>query len=297
LIAVPLSIKSVKLSYFAAQTKNVNPSFAIRPAVATNTETHLLIEAGPAGISFVVEDNDHFFSALVWYAFPSDMSNDTIAAEMNEIIQNEPLLKRQFKKTDIVWAFPEVMLVPHEWMKAEITGEMLELVHGDLNRGEVKTDFMFKQNLHTVYRVPVAVAAVFAKHFLFANQTHQYAVLPDLFLNEPNQLYVIFYNNRLTAMLHKENKLQAIQSFSYQNPEDAAFHLLDLCRAFDVAPNDVVVRYSGMIDERSSLFTELYRYFLTIRPTELPEEISIDEAIKKYPPHFFSHLFATALCV
>lgn len=275
----------------------MNPSFAIRPADLTASEAHLMIEAGPAGISFVAEDADHAFSSLVAYTFPLDMSNDQLASTMDDIIQNEPLLKYQFKKTDIVWTFPEALLVPNEWMNAANSGDMLDLVYGDLNRGEAKSDFMFKHNQHTVYRVPTAVADVFAKHFLFASQTHGYAVLPDLFANEPNKLYVIFYNNRLTAMLHKEDKLQAIQNFSYQSPEDAAFHLLDICRAFDIAPANVALRCSGMIDDRSSLFATLYKYFLTIGLVDPPANISLNEEIKKYPPHFFSHLFATALCV
>lgn len=280
-----------------AQTQNVNPSFAIRPAETNTAALHLLIEAGPAGISFVIEDDDHAFPALVSYAFSLDMNNDQLASAMDDIIQNEPLFKQQFKKTDVAWAFPEALLVPNEWMNAATAGDMLDLVYGDLNRGEVKSDFMFRHSIHCIYRVPTAVAAVFAKHFLYASQTHQYAVLPDLFPNEATQLYVIFYNNRITAMLHKENKLQAIQNFCYQNPEDAAFHLLDLCRSFDVAPNDVVMKYSGMIDENSSLFITLYKYFLTIHHVDPPENISTAEAIQKYPPHFFSHLFATALCV
>ena len=275
----------------------MNPSFAIRPAVATNIETHLLIEAGPAGISFAIEDADHFFSALVSYAFPLYMDNEKLASTIDGIIRNEPLLKRPFKKTDIVWTFPEALLVPNEWMKPAIAGDMIDLVHGSVNHGEAKSDIMFKHNLHTVYRIPTAVAEVFADHFLIASQTHQYTVLPDLFAIDPNQLYVIFYNNRLTAMLHKEQKLQAIQNFSYQHPEDAAYHLLNICRAFDVAPNDVVVKYSGMIDEQSNLYAIVYKYFSTIRAAEAPASVFIDEAITKYPSHFFSHLFATALCV
>jgi hypothetical protein len=260
-------------------------------------EAHLMIEAGQAGLSFVVDTGDHSFPALVTYAFPLDMNNEALAPAMDGIIQNEPLLKKQFKKTDIVWTFPQALLVPNEWMNAATAGDMLDLVHGDLSGGEMKSDFMFKHNLHTVYRIPVAVADVFAKYFLFASQTHQYAVLPDLFPNVPNQLYVIFNNNRLTAMLHKEDKLQAIQTFCYQSPEDAAFHLLDLCRAFDVSPTDVVVKYGGMIDQNSNLFETLYKYFLNISLAAPPENVSPVEAIKKYPPHFFSHLFATALCV
>ncbi len=225
------------------------------------------------------------------------MNNDELAAEMEGIILQEPLLKQTFKKTDIVWSFPSALLVPHEWMNPETASDMLDLVQGDLQLGETKSDFMFKHNMHTAYRVPVAIAEVFAKHFLYASQTHQYAVLPDLCPGEANQLYVIFYNNRLTAMLHKENKLQAIQHFSYQSPEDAAFHLLNLCRSFDVSPEDVVMQCSGMIDENSNLYANLYKYFLTIRFADLPENASYADEIKKHPSHFFSHLVSTALCV
>jgi len=257
----------------------------------------LTIEAGPAGMSFVIENEDHCFSTVVSYAFPLDLNAASLAAEMNNIIQNEPLLSKSFKKTDLVWTFPEAMLIPHAWMNAETASNMLDLVHGDLGHGNMKSDFMFKHNLHTVYRIPSAVADVFSKHFLYASQTHQYAILPDLWRNEGDQLYVIFYNNKLTVMLHKSGELQAVQNFSYQNPEDAAFHLLDICRAFDVAPGDAVLKCTGMIDENSVLFTTLYKYFLTIRFLPLPEEVCYDEPLKQYPPHFFSHLFATALCV
>ena len=257
----------------------------------------MIIEAGPAGISFVVENEDNEVSALVSYAFPLDMDTDSVASAMNESIKKEPFLQLQFKKTAIIWAFPEALLVPDEWMSSATAGDMLELLYGDLHRGEVKSDFMSRRNLHTVYRIPEPVAEVFAKHFPFASQTHQYAVLAELFPDCTNQLYVIFYNNRLTAMLHKENKLQAIQSFPYQNPEDVSYHLLDLCRSFDVAPASIVLKYCGMIEEKSNLYAELYKYFLTLEPAKLPPDTPVSEAINKYPSHFFSHLSAIALCV
>ena len=275
----------------------MNPSFAIRAAEIETTAGHLLIEAGPAGISFVILDRNKCFAAVVVYAFPFDMNASAMAQQLEEIVQAEPLLQQQFKKTDIAWTFPQAILVPNEWMNTEAAGDMLDLVYGDLNSGNVKSDFMFRHNLHTIYRIPEAVANVMANHFLYASQTHQYSLLPDLLKNEGNQLYVIFYNNRLTAMLHKEGKLQVIQNLSYQNPEDAAYHLLNVCQRFEVAVDSVVVKLSGMIDIQSNLYAALYKYFLHIGFEALPGDVLYNEAINDHPPHFFSHLFAMALCV
>ncbi len=261
------------------------------------TAAHLLIEAGPAGISFVITDRDNCFCTVIVYAFPFDLNVVGIAEKMEAVIHAEPLLQKQFKKTDITWAFPESILVPNEWMNTAIAGEMIDLVYGDLNKGDVRSDFMFRYDLHNVYRIPQPVSDVFSKYFLFASQTHQYSLLPELHHHEGDHLYVIFYNNSLTVMLHKEGKLQVIQNFHYKSPEDAGYHLLNVCSSFDVPADRVVLQLSGMTDLNSPLYAALYKYFLTIQFETLPANVLYNEAIKNYPEHFFSHLFEMAICV
>ena len=259
----------------------MNPTFNIVSTGIDTDTSHLLIEAGPAGISFVAEDANGHFPTLIVYAFPFDMNAIGLAKELEEILQKEPLLQKQFKKTDIVWAFPEAILVPNEYMNQDHAGDMLNLVYGDLNAGEMRSDFMFKHNLHCAYRVPQPVADVMSRHFLYANQTHQYSLLPELCAIDGEQLYVIFYNNRLTAMLHKEGSLQVIQSLLYQSPEDAAYHLLNICQSFDMAIDKLLLKFCGMIDEQSNLYTALYKYFINIQFVGMKGDLLTDERIKK----------------
>ena len=54
---------------------------------------------------------------------------------------------------------------------------------------------------------------------------------------------------------------------------------------------------SGMIDVDSSLYSELFKYFLNMEFAILPGNFNYADAIKEQPAHYFSHLFATALCV
>ena len=60
---------------------------------------------------------------------------------------------------------------------------------------------------------------------------------------------------------------------------------------------ELTIRLSGMIDEYSLLYTELYKYFLLLVFDELPAQYQYPEELNKYPAHYFSHLFAVALCV
>ena len=116
-------------------------------------------------------------------------------------------------------------------------------------------------------------------------------------MTEGDELFVGFQTNHLTMMLCKEGRLQVIQHFEYSSPEDAAYHLLNACRSFEVLPDKVHLHISGLIDERSGLYEALYKYFLNIEFDKLPAGFSFTEEIKDHPSHFFSHLFYQASCV
>lgn len=254
------------------------------------------MEVGPMGFSMVVLDDTNCFSAVVVYAFPADTRYDAIDGHIRDIINNEKLLQQSFKKTTITWSFPESILVPHEWMNTALMGDMLNLVFGDLAGGVAKTDFVYKHNLHNVYRVPGDVDAIIATHYLYSTQVHQYSLLPDLVNDNNDRLFLIFYQHRFTAMLSSGGALKVIQNFPYRHPEDAAFHLLNICKNFDLSPATVTLHLQGMIDAGSNLYAALYKYFLNMEFAGMPEAASYSDAIKAYPAHFFSHLFAQALC-
>lgn len=252
------------------------------------------MEAGRQGISFTVREGSNLFSTVVCYHFET---NDDIAGQLQQILAAEELLQQSFTKTDIVWNFTESVLVPHEYFNSSATKETLELVHGDATQGEVKTDFLFRHNMHNIYRVPTAVTNVIAAKFPYANQSHIYSLMPELVGKKDKQLFVVFYPKQLTAALMINGSVQVIQTLNYANGRDAAYHLLNICQQFDSAPDETQVHLSGMIDERSNLYSELYKYFLNLHFEPLPENFEYADGIKEHPQHFFSHLFATAACV
>ena len=110
-------------------------------------------------------------------------------------------------------------------------------------------------------------------------------------------MHCIFFHNSIKVFLFNGPALQLVQQFNYDTPVDAAYHLLNCCEQYNLAAAEITLMLSGMIDEQSKLYTELYRYFLSIEFEQTDKEIELHDRIKFYPSHFFSHLTGLASCV
>ena len=276
---------------------HVNPSFNIQASGIDFETAQLFTEAGPMGLSLAVLDGDNCFKAVVTYAFAGVVNENELAEKFTKIFTSEILLQKQYNKTHIFWSFAESILVPAELMNTDRNMNMLNLVFGDALQGIIRSDFSYKHNLHNVYRIPQSVIDIFSSYLPVATQTHLFSTMVNKDLPEGNHLFTVFYSTSITIMLISAGKLQVVQNFEYHDADDCVFHLLNMCKGFEVEPNSVTLHINGMIDEKSGLYAAIYKYFLNIEFKKLPDGFTYDSAIKEYPPHFFSHLFALATCV
>lgn len=276
----------------------MEPSFNIQSDNSSTPQQHLLAEAGPQGLSLICTDMDtNTVTACVVYHFASGKNAGELAAQLQQIFADAPLLRYTYKKTDFVYAFNQAILAPHDIYKSVSISDMLDGVFGDAEDTVLKTDFVYRQHLHNMYRIPAAVHAVVNAAFPAAGFTHQYSLLADAYAEEGNRLHAIFYTGSLTVLLRKEGKLQVIQQFAYDTPETAAWHLLNTCRGFGAEVADTALVLHGMIDNQSALYAELYKYFQQPEFAALPEGLHYSSEVAAVPHHFFSHLFAMKLCV
>lgn len=274
----------------------LNPSFNFQPSVDNLQHYSLLAEAGPMGLSFIIT-GDNSLDGLVTYSFPTRLTDAEIAVEMKNIFDKEECLNRDFSKINLVWAFPESILVPGEFYKDELNKDLLDLQYGDATPKIQFHDFIYRQNLHNVYRVPAEVINIVPDRFRYALQTHQHSLVAEMPAKTEKHLLAIFYHHQLTLVLRAEGKLLLVKNLEYPDPEAAAFHLLNACTAYNLPVDEVTLELCGMIDADSNLYAALYKYFLNMQWYSLPEETNCTEAIKTYPTHFFSHLYALSQCV
>jgi hypothetical protein len=276
----------------------LNPTFNISAAGNSDVSTHLFIHAGTQGISFTELDtpNNTFVSVLI-YQFAKQLAETEKINLIDNILQSQPLLQKQFVKSDLIWCSNENILVPQEYFDKATRNEMLTLVYGDAVNTVVKDELVLRHNLYNVYRIKTAAEEIIIKKFPQSLQTHHASLLIDMAANEKEVLYCNFLTDSLTVMLRKNGQLQLIQNFEFTTPEDAVYHLLNVCRSFEVDAPAMVLSVSGMIDESSNLYNELHKYFAGINLYALPGNFNYAAEILAQPAHYFSHLFATAACV
>ena len=87
-----------------------------------------------------------------------------------------------------------------------------------------------------------------------------------------------------------------MQTFLYQVPEDVVYFLLNICRQFELSPEEAALIISGYVEDDSALFTEVRKYFLHCIMDEPPQTFT-GSVFNPMPAHFFSWLLKMALCV
>lgn len=275
----------------------MNPSFNIK-AVTVASNAHLFVFAGKQGAAFAVLDRQlDMFTSVSVYHFTNDMTAAERSSSFQQILNNETAAQQVYSKTDIVWCTEQSIITPQSFFNRDGAASMLDLVFGDAGAFAVKHELLLKQHAYNVYRMDAGIEKMVMAKFPSAVQSHESSLLVNFNSSKNDLLYCNFYPGSVTVMLRKGYQLQAIQTFYYSTPEDAAYYLLNTCRRFDVNAAEMVITASGMIDESSNLYRELYKYFLHIDFCELPDTFTYSDEIKTYPAHYFSHLFATAACV
>lgn len=255
------------------------------------------MEISDGSLSFFFRNSENnIIPGLSVLNFDNGKEKDDIAYTLKKVFDDdEQLLQHKFNKIFISYVFCESVLAPGFYYDASQNNADLNLVHGDLQRGIVFTDFIAEKNLYNTYRIPQNIHQAVTDHFTSAIFIHQYSLIIKQLRQKEDLLKLIFYPNKIIITLQKAGKLQIIQTFNYITAEDVIYHMLNVCSRFNTANTDVEL--CGMIEQDSALFREIQKYFLTISFSQLPEGLSYSNEIKEFPPHFFSHLLAFALCV
>lgn len=266
----------------------MNPSFYINNYLP-NEQAQLLLEVGEINLAFVILQNKQY-TALASYNF-------TLLQDIETIINTEVLLQYSFSKIDIIYTNKQCVLVPPAFYNTTTLYTHVELLYGNVMSATIKSDFLFRHNIHTVYQVDNLLLNSITSKFPYANTHHIYSLLPDLAELKGNKLYCIFYTNKCIVLCCKENNLQLIQQFEYNIPEDVAYHFLSITNNYTIQTDELVLTVGGMIDKTSSLYNELHKYFKHIVFSSLHSNFEYSDDIQQLPAHYFSPLLSISACV
>jgi hypothetical protein len=281
----------------------VQPAFEIGTTALDGLpeDCHLLVEVSGQSLNYIVHTKDpHQLYLLRQYRMytTSDRSTRDL---LDEIITGDEVLQHYAHRATVIYNFPGADIIPAEHYSAALKNHVARLI-----TGEVDSDYVFDEqvrdwNMYNVYRISRDIHSLCKEKFQGSQYWHVYTMLllwsKGDRLKTGNIARIIFYNDKFVVAFFRDRQLQLLQTFTYQTPEDVAYHLLLVCRQFQITQQELVLNISGLIDAQSALYTELLKYFVEVDYEGLPESYGTNGLLEEFPGHYFSPLLKMSLCV
>jgi hypothetical protein len=205
-----------------------------------------------------------------------------------------PLIAEPFSEVQITYDHSRAMLMPSWCFKTEDSPVLLKMMHGDLYGCHIISELVPGWQLYNIYCMPRDVQDWVNQQYPRVNFRHQYSLfLKTIPATSAGCLLVDFRPEEFTVMASQGSRLLLAQTYEYSVPEDVVYRLLKICRSFSLLQEDVLVRISGLVEQRSALYRDLYQYFLHVEF----REAGWKDPGSEYPAQFFTSLNDLALCV
>lgn len=271
-------------------------AFKIPPPHDDHPDMHLLAEAGQDEVSFLIfSKEEHLLLGFYAYSFNKHINPAEYAATLKELVEKEQGLQKQFKSVSVFYNRKQSTLMPAARFPGADKKSVCDLMFGEDERSVCFSEYIKGMNVEVMYRVPVEIRDAFQSAFPYHRALHSTAC--GIPANNHDLLRCVVYHNSIKITAVKNNELQLVQYFEYSSPADVCFHLLNVCTQLNMDAATVPLLLSGMIDEHSNLYKEVYKYFG--EPAFLPvaDGYQVTEKMNEQPEHFYSHLSLLASCV
>ncbi len=212
--------------------------------------------------------------------------------ELNDFYNAYPVLATSYYKIIIAYDYPQNTLVPARDFQSEENNTVLNNLLGEQGAVSTIAETIPEWLVYNVYAVPQEVQQWVANKFAAVSFHHQFSVAIKNIeaAAENGSMAVDFRKDDLTILVAKHGKLLLAQSFEYSTPEDVLYYLLNISKQFSLSQQETQLYLTGLIDKNSSLYSELFQYFIQI------DFRNADWKHNEYPAHFFTTLNDLARC-
>ena len=268
-------------------------AFKIEPSADQNVALHLITEVGDTDISFLIFSTTPFkMEGLFSLSFEKNTLPNNYIEEIKKYIQETVCLQEiNLSSSKVFYNFSNSTLIPAQYFIEDEKQQMLDQLFGpDITRICFQESCQQK-DIKNIYSVPAVIHNSLIK--LYPSNNFAHSTSYQINNNNDSVLHCIIYNSSIKVIFFIEGQLQIIQYFDYTTPADVCYHILNVAERFEMTASTLTLSLSGMIDVNSTLYQELYKYFLHIKFAET-KDVMLSESFQELPTHFYHHLTALA---
>jgi hypothetical protein len=250
----------------------------------------LLCEWGERYCCYTILNHDsRSLAGLQYVTFDQPASKD----EVESVIRQQKLNGLRYDRVVFCSGFPQAVLVPKPLFSeteppvAHLSPEKrMKYFHDQIGEWQVVNNYVF----------PRAIYERVMDSFGDVQMSHVYTTALKTYngYTADAQVSVDFTPRTFRVVVKKGGQIQLAQMYEYSVPLDVVYYLLKIYQELHLSKEETHLILSGLIDEASALYKELYSYFLNIHFVH-PAGLSLTN--KDYPPHFFASIYNLAQCV
>ena len=262
----------------------------------SNDSSDVLIEVGDYGAAIAWYNKETLsISGVKLYQFKNNNALE-ITGHLSQIFKENNF---EEKTTTIFFDFQESVLVPDKFYNIENEDDILNLMFG-IKDSIVKSEKFNLSNrdksadVINVYRIEHEVNSLVNTYFPGTKTYHSSTMQVK---DAENGLNVSLFNNSIKVLLKEDGEFKFIKHFNYKTPVDVVYCLLDVCKNYNVSPENIVVKLKGMIDKESNLYKEIEKYFMLVKFETPAPEVSFNLPVDELSNHYFVNLTHLIKCV
>lgn len=244
---------------------------------------------GEEHISFVITDKSG--NDLYELAYCSvECKNDD---KLTDFFIKYPSLNQSFYQVLIAYDFSKSILSPSKVFQMDGSQLALESLYGITPGSQMITELIPDWQINNSYSVPEEIIKWVKEKFPSAITTHQntLAMKNIQAAGQDGFILIDFRKDDFTMIVAGNSRILLAQSFQYKIPGDVVYYLLKSCSQNSLSQNDVKVQLTGLIEKESSLYRELYQYFIHLDFRE-----AAWKSTNEFPAHYFTSLNDLAQC-
>ena len=205
-----------------------------------------------------------------------------------EVQLHSRLLTTHFNNVYCIWGYEKCICAPNELYSRGMAASAMELMFGE----KIEQKSVIENTLgNCVVSTAINEDAwdVYSKHYRISANMHKYYSLLKMQKpqDEEDKLHLVFYNNDVIISAYKKGQLQLVQRFAYKAAEDVLYHILNICKTYQLPVAEINIRCSGMIDNSSPLYSTLLAYLGDFSFEAADKALFAAEGFHEYPLHYF----------
>ena len=270
---------------------------------AHSEEYKLSIQLSPDGFSFSIFNSlNSKFLSIESVETDFSLSKSSFIDDFTNFVKNHEWLSLKFSEVQILYEGAKATLVPTALFN-NADKDTLAMFNFEVEKNEVvQTDFLKTTDAHLIYTLPLNLHSQLKNLFPDCSLVSHSSVLIEILMilnkNHPSGkgMFVNVRKNYIDILLTKGKQLLLFNSFKYTSKEDFIYYIIYVIEQLNLNPEEVDLKFSGIIDKESTLYDIAWKYVRNIHFQDLSRAYTYSYIFNDVPGHYFFTLLNSGLC-